>query len=630
MLHISRVEIVNYRNFRHLVLDPFPERAVIVGENGVGKSNFLRALRLVLDPSLPDSLRMLEPEDLWAGVDDRQSAEIVVDVELQGFDDDVNAAVVLDACITRNNPRVAKLTYRWRAIETEEAQSDSSEASPDSATRNESEIPISRPQMRYRWTVYGGGDEANDVSRVRRDIALRVLDALRDAESDLQSWRRNPIRELLNRVTLEADGQSAIEASLSDAAESLREDPSIEALQKRLRRRLSSMAGPTFPITPTLGFHASGTEDLLRSVELFIDETMTRGVGRTSLGGSNVLYLALLLEQFVQRREAEEFAAYILGVEEPEAHLHVTLQRKLFRWLLREEQSIILTTHSPHIAAVAPLSSIVRFRQEGDETTAHTAVHAGMDEKQAADVERYLDVSRAEILFAKAIILVEGTAEQFLIPVIAKILQIDLDELGIAVASVQGTDFLPYVRFLGAAGVATPLVVLTDGDEPLSGMKLPGLQRGVELVEESSRGSLLALLQDALAAPMPAASPGAAAVRAGLAARNIFVGTNTLEMDIRGAFAGELISAFNYFVQGKVRRERFATELSARGATVADRKLQGSYLGRIEAIGKGRFAQRLAGEIKPELFDAVATGDVPEGISYLVEAIRAAKRLVER
>ncbi|WP_282704024.1 AAA family ATPase [Streptomyces sp. CC219B] len=58
-LHISRIEIRNVRNFEHLVIDNFPAHAVIVGENGVGTSNLLKAIRLVLDPSLPDSRRLL-------------------------------------------------------------------------------------------------------------------------------------------------------------------------------------------------------------------------------------------------------------------------------------------------------------------------------------------------------------------------------------------------------------------------------------------------------------------------------------------------------------------------------------------------------------------------------------------
>ncbi len=61
-MKISRVQIKNFRNFASLDV-ALGEHAVIVGENKVGKSNFLFALRLILDPSLPDTARKLRDED---------------------------------------------------------------------------------------------------------------------------------------------------------------------------------------------------------------------------------------------------------------------------------------------------------------------------------------------------------------------------------------------------------------------------------------------------------------------------------------------------------------------------------------------------------------------------------------
>lgn len=60
-MQLSRVRVRNFRNFEDLTIDPFPSPAVIVGENGVGKSNLLAALRLVLDPDLLDRHRVLPP-----------------------------------------------------------------------------------------------------------------------------------------------------------------------------------------------------------------------------------------------------------------------------------------------------------------------------------------------------------------------------------------------------------------------------------------------------------------------------------------------------------------------------------------------------------------------------------------
>lgn len=40
-MHITRVLVHNFRNFKELLVDPYPRAAVIVGANGLGKSNRL-------------------------------------------------------------------------------------------------------------------------------------------------------------------------------------------------------------------------------------------------------------------------------------------------------------------------------------------------------------------------------------------------------------------------------------------------------------------------------------------------------------------------------------------------------------------------------------------------------------
>jgi recombinational DNA repair ATPase RecF len=59
-VHISALELSNYRNFNKLALSRLPPALVVLGENGVGKSNLLAALRLVLDPAFPDTARGLD------------------------------------------------------------------------------------------------------------------------------------------------------------------------------------------------------------------------------------------------------------------------------------------------------------------------------------------------------------------------------------------------------------------------------------------------------------------------------------------------------------------------------------------------------------------------------------------
>jgi putative ATP-dependent endonuclease of OLD family len=91
------------------------EHAVIVGENKIGKSNFLHALRLVLDPSLPDSARQLRDEDFWDGLTRplARDEKITVAVDLTDYEDDADLLAVLAEHVISTEPMVSRLTYEF-------------------------------------------------------------------------------------------------------------------------------------------------------------------------------------------------------------------------------------------------------------------------------------------------------------------------------------------------------------------------------------------------------------------------------------------------------------------------------------------------------------------------------------
>ena len=174
IMFISKVKIKNFRNFKDVEVD-LGEHMVIVGENKIGKSNFLHALRLVLDPSLPESSRMLQTSDFWDELPRPiKSEEIRIDIELKDFEDDTKLKIILSDFLIDKNPLIAGLSYIF-----------SPEDNADGDEEN------------YIFKVVGTANENTFNYEQRRWLPFEVLSALRDSESDLASWRRSPLRPLI-------------------------------------------------------------------------------------------------------------------------------------------------------------------------------------------------------------------------------------------------------------------------------------------------------------------------------------------------------------------------------------------------------------------------------------------------
>lgn len=628
-LHISRLRIKNFRNFSDCEIEPFPTPAVIVGENGVGKSNLLHALRLVLDPDLPDSARRLRPEDVYEGAAGpfglglSGGAEVVIEVELSGFDDDDEALSILsDALVDLRTPKRAQLTYRFSPLERFEID-------PEEGELGEAKFPTETTYSPgdYDFQLDQGDNALKDARRVRRFVSVRVLPALRDAEGDLARWNRSPLRTLLEDLDLDPEQLKTVAKEIDVAADTLAKDPEIDDLQKRLADRLRASVGPQLPVNPTVGITSTNPDMLLRSLRLFIDSARTRSVTDTSLGAANILYLGMLLESLAVQRAAKKFATTILGIEEPEAHLHVTVQRRLFRHLLVTEPTMLLTTHSPHITAVAPLNSLLLLRQIGSETVASTTLGADLTELESADISRYLDVSRAELVFARYILLVEGTAETILLPAIANAAGFDLDEYGVVIVNVAGTDFSPYRKLLSPKGLDIPSAVLTDGDPLPQSQKSneQGLKRAADLLVDDSRRKQVTEKITELTEGVKSENPQVVELRRQLqdvcAIEDIHVGDHTLELDLLPLLGDEMVAAFAELSAEKMSANMardviailatsgYDATLSAATTELAqmaneepqgrcsDQHRRARVLNRIEAVSKGRFAQRWAAHI---------------------------------
>ena len=162
----------------------------------------------------------------------------------------------------------------------------------------------------------------------------------------------------------------------------------------------------------------------------------------------------------------------LLLIEEPEAHLHTQRQLRVMKYL--QEQAgkkgiqIIVTTHSPNLASAISLDNLVMIQKGRAFSLAK-----GETELVPSDyrfLERFLDVTKANLFFARGIMIVEGDAENILLPTLARLIRRDFTEYGVSIVNVGGVGLRRYARIFQRRDIAkngqlaVPVACVTDMD----------------------------------------------------------------------------------------------------------------------------------------------------------------------
>lgn len=634
--YISRITIKNYRNFLNVDIE-VGGKQVIIGENNVGKTNFIRAIQLVLDRNMNDNDRQLDKNDFHDSLEEPMISgqEIEIGLYIRGYDHHKQLKAQFVDAVVQTEPPTIFFKYKFFP-----------------------RINTSGAIVDYVFGLYKGPSE--DVPFTHEDrkyLNIYVIRALRDVERELRGSKSSPLYKITKRFEIPQQDLVDIAVSMNAASLELYELDELVYIKESVQKKFNFLSGLQRDNQVSLQTFDIDPERLLFSLQVYLGEKI-RPVSELSMGMSNILFVSLILiylndwtikrilteEQYqklapldeegllskaylksqkgkyvINRKKisgklydklykfmqdynspTQEFT--ILAIEEPEAHLHPLLQRLLYKHVLNESlTSVIFSSHSTFISSVAPIDSIVHIRSEKGVSSVKSSANLNIQGMQRKDLERYVDAKRGELYFAKLVILVEGITEEYLLPAASILLNKSLDNFGIVVCNINSTDFTPYIRLLSELGI--PWSVVTDGDYYISDKE--GNRTYHTFSEKGTVGYLgnerveLLLRTIGELGPTDNLPKDWTKQDEFLITKECYVGRYTCEIDLMENSVGN-----NYLLLKKIY-----DELCDGGNTMkrnfAKDLTDGKYweaLGKIEDnIGKGRFAQRLASELEVDM-----------------------------